>query len=190
MADRKHPDQARWDAKYGSPERTAAVEPAEFLKKNLSLLPKGVALDIAAGEGRNAVFLAESGFTVDAVDISPVGLAKAESLAAARGVTVHTIVANLEEFDFGKSHYDVIVNFSYLDRQLAPKIERALRPGGVLIFETFTVDQMDLPGGPKNPDYLIGHEELRQLFRGLDVLHDSKTRTDTRAVASLIARKT
>ena len=69
MADRKHPDQARWDAKYGSPERTAAVEPAEFLKKNLSLLPKGVALDIAAGEGRNAVFLAESGFTVDAVDM-------------------------------------------------------------------------------------------------------------------------
>jgi len=189
--DTTHPDQMRWDARYKTDGYVLGKDPAEFLKKMVGLFPKGRALDIAAGEGRNAVFLAQHGFDVDAVDISPVGLRKADALAEERGVTIRTIQANLEEYDLGVEQYDVVANFYYLQRDLTPKIKRALKAGGIVIYQTYTVEHLELEnvGGPKKRAYFLEMGELREMFADFTILHFSETRTSRRAVASLIARK-
>ncbi|MCJ7755521.1 MAG: class I SAM-dependent methyltransferase, partial [Thermoanaerobaculales bacterium] len=90
------PDRERWDRKFASSEFIYGKEPSRFLADNVELLPAtGRALDVAAGEGRNSVFLARQGLEVDAVDISEVGLAKARQLADEAGVNINTIVADL-----------------------------------------------------------------------------------------------
>ena len=186
-----HPDQMRWDERYKPDRYVLGKQPATFLRENLDQLPKGRALDIAAGEGRNAVFLAAHGFEVDAVDISPVGLRKANALAEERGVEIRTIQANLEEWDLGSERYDVIANFYYLQRDLTPKIKRALKPGGVVIYETYTVEHLELETarGPKKRAYFLEMGELRRMFEDWEILHYAETRTSRKAVASLIARK-
>ena len=186
-----NPAQARWDARFSSPSYVYGKEPVEFLARNVALLPKGKALDLAAGEGRNAVFLAQNGFEVDAVDISPVGLKKAEALAAERGVRIRTIAADLEDFDLGTERYEVISNLYYLQRSLIPRIKRALKPGGVVVFEMFTLDNLGIPGahGPKDRNWLLEPGELRRLFDGFEVLRWSETKDDKKAAASLLARK-
>jgi SAM-dependent methyltransferase len=186
-----HPEQVRWDGYYGQVGYFFGKEPVRFLAENVGLLPKGRALDLAAGEGRNAVFLAQKGFDVDAVDISPVGLKKAEALAGQRGVRIATIVADLGKWDPGEGRYDVVANFYYLQRDLTPKIKRALKPGGVVIYETFTVDHIGIPGarGPDKREHYLEKGELRKMFEDFEILHSSETRDATRAVASLIARK-
>lgn len=186
-----NPAQARWDARFSAPAYVYGKEPVEFLAKHVGLLPKGKALDLAAGEGRNAVFLAQNGFEVDAVDISPVGLKKAEALAAERGVRIRTVVADLEDYDLGTERYDVITNLYYLQRSLIPKIQRSLKPGGVVVFEMFTVDNLGIPGahGPKDRAWLLEPGELRRLFEGYEVLRWSETKDEKKAAASLLARK-
>lgn len=145
---------------------------APFLARHIDQLPKGRALDLAAGSGRNAVFLADHGFEVDAIDIS------AERLQV-RHPRIRTIEADLETYDLGVERYDVVVNFYYLQRSL--KIREALKPGGVVVFETFLVGH---PNGPRNLAYYLQPGELREMFSGLDVLH--YTEAD---VASLVARR-
>ena len=181
-----HPDQARWDAKYAGDPYTLGTEPVPFLVEHLDALPAGRALVLAAGEGRNAVYLAQQGFTVDGVDISPVGLAKAARLAAERGVQIRTITANLETWDPGTARYDVVTNFYYLQRDLTQRIIRALKPGGVVVYQTFTVEQLELPGAHvKRRDYLLERGELSRRFASLEVLHYG----EVEGVASLVARK-
>lgn len=175
-----HPDQTRWDERYAGEEYALGVEPAAFLKENIGKLGTGRALDIAAGEGRNAVFLAQQGFTVDAVDISPVGLRKAEALAEKRGVEITTIAANLEDYELGVARYELVVNFYYLQRDLSPKIKRALKPGGLVVFETYNINHKGM-----SRDYLLEMGELKEMFAGYEILHYF----EEGAVSSLIARK-
>ncbi len=175
-----HSDQARWDQRYAGEEYALGVEPAVFLKENIEKLGTGRALDIAAGEGRNAVFLAQQGFTVDAVDISPVGLRKAEALAEKRGVEITTIATNLEDYALGVARYELVVNFYYLQRDLSPKIKRALKPGGLVVFETYNVNHKSM-----SRNYLLELGELKEMFAGYEILHYS----EEGAVSSLIARK-
>lgn len=186
-----HPDQVRWDARYRESGYFMGKKPVPLLVKNVGLLPKGRALDLAAGEGRNAVFLAQQGFEVDAVDISPVGLRKAEAFAAERGVEIETIVANLEEYDLGVERYDVVANFYYLQRDLTAKIKRALKPGGIVIYETFTVKHLEIPGarGPTKREHCLEVGELKRMFEDFEILHWSEVRDVGKATASLIARK-
>ena len=186
-----HPDQVLWDAMYSESGYFMGKEPVRLLVKNVGLLPKGRALDLAAGEGRNAVFLAQHGFEVDAVDISPVGLRKAEALAAQRGVAIETIVANLEEYDLGVERYEVVADFYYLQRDLTPKIKRALKPGGIVIYESFTVRHLEIPGarGPSKREHYLEVGELRKMFEDFEILHCSETRGVRKCIASLIARK-
>ena len=101
-------DQERWDKKYQGEEFAYGKKPNAFLKKHLSSLEKGVALDLASGEGRNAVFLAENGWKVDAVDISPVGVRKARRLAKEAGVKINFRQADLDFYPIAKEKYDLI----------------------------------------------------------------------------------
>jgi SAM-dependent methyltransferase len=187
-------DQKRWDERFRKKGFSLGKGANSFLRKHLHLLPKGKALDIAAGEGRNAVCLALHGCDVDAVDVSPVGLKKARMLAREMGVRIHPLVADLDTFELEKEQYDLIANFYYLSRKLIPKMKKGLRKGGRIIFETYVVDQRDLrTGGPRHLKYFLKHNELLRLFRGFRILfyREGIFREGGRkkAVASLIAEK-
>jgi SAM-dependent methyltransferase len=155
---------------------------------------RGLALDLAAGEGRNAVFLAQQGWEVDAVDISPVGLAKARKLAKLAGAKINFIQADLDSFPIGKEIYDLISVFYFWDRRLIPRIKRGLKKGGRIIFETYTLETL-LRGleGPQEAKYLLKANELLDLFRDFRILfyREGIFREEGRrkAIASLIAQK-
>jgi len=119
-------------------------EPNPFLKKHIHLLPKGKALDIASGEGRNAVFLAQQGFEVDAVDISGKGLKKAQKLAREQGVKIKTFLVDLDQYQIEKERYDLIANFYYLKRRLIPRIKKGIKKGGRVVFETYLLEHRTL----------------------------------------------
>lgn len=165
-------------------------EPAQFLVDHIGLLPKGRALDVAMGAGGNAIFLAHKGFDVEGVDISPEVVGKALELARESGVALRAQVADLEEnFYIESGAYDVIICFNYLQRSLISRIKDGLRKGGMVVYETFIVDQVQF-GKPKNPDYLLNHNELLHLFHDFRCLCYREGVVENRkAVASLIAEK-
>ena len=187
-------DRKRWDKRFGQKEFALGKEPNPFLKKNIRLLPKGKALDIATGEGRNAVFLAQQGFEVDAVDISEKGLKKAQKLARKKGVKINTSLIDLDQYPIGKEQYDLIANFYFLKRRLIPRIKKGLKMGGKVIFETYLLEHRELgTGGPKQAKYFLKPNELIKLFRDFRILfyREGIFREGGRkkAVASLIAEK-
>jgi tellurite methyltransferase len=184
-------DRQRWNRKYDRPEYVYGTRPSRFLAEQIHLLPTaGRALDLAAGEGRNAVFLARRGLTVDAIDISAVGLAKAQKLAEDHGVEIRTIAADLEHFNLPRETYDVVVVFNYLQRDLFDDIEASLKPGGVLLYETYTVAHLEIPGAHSMPRrYCLEAGELRSAFPGLEVLEYRETVDEERAVGSLVAAR-
>lgn len=184
-------DRERWDRRFASSDYIYGREPARFLVDNVGLLPtSGRALDVAAGEGRNAVFLASLGLEVEAVDISEVGLAKARELADEAGVAITTIVADLSDYSITPESYDVVVVINYLQRDLIDDLRAALKPGGVVVYETYTVAQLDIPGAHHmRREYLLEPGELRAMFEGFEILEYRETADDHQAVASLVARK-
>jgi SAM-dependent methyltransferase len=195
----------RWDARYRSEGYPAGTEPAAFLRQILRMLPRGHALDLATGAGRNAVFLAANGHRVLAVDASRTALEKAGALAEERGVAAHWLAsreasfapkavglwlleADLERSVLPDAQYELAICFNYLQRSLFPVIERALRPGGVLVYETYTLEQLAFPHGPRKPEYLLRPGELRESFPHLETLFYRELRAG-KGIASLIARK-
>ena len=165
-------------------------EPAQFLVDNIELLPKGRVLDVAMGAGQNAIYLAKMGFEVEGVDISPEAVSSALELARKSGVNIRAQVADLEkEYHIEKGAYNVIICFNYLQRSLIPQIKDGLRKGGMVVYETFIVDQAQF-GKPKNPDYLLRHNELLNMFRDFRCLRYREGIVEgRRAIASIIAEK-
>ena len=187
-------DQKRWNERFREKDFTLGKDPSPFLKKYIHRLPKGKALDVAAGEGRNAIFLAQHGFDVDAIDISEKGLNKARRFARDRGVRIRTLVANLDEYKFEKEKYDLIANFYFLKRSLVPKLKKALKKGGKIIFETYTLEHRTLnTSGPKQTKYFLRPNELLRLFKDFHILFYRegifKEGGRRKAIASLIAEK-
>ncbi|MGZ3525768.1 MAG: class I SAM-dependent methyltransferase [Thermodesulfobacteriota bacterium] len=187
-------DQKRWDKRFGEKEFALGKEPNPFLKKNIHLLPRGKALDIATGEGRNAVFLAQHGFEVDAVDISKKGLRKAQELSREKGVKINTFAFDLDRFQIEKERYDLIANFYFLKRRLIPRIKKGLRKGGRVIFETYILDHRELgTGGPKQAKYFLKPNELIRFFKNFRILFyregTFREGGKRKAVASLVAEK-
>jgi len=164
--------------------------PARLLVDNMQLLPTGRALDVAMGTGRNAVYLAKKGFDVEGVDISPQAVRGALDQAREAGVNLKARVADLEiDYHIEKSAYDVIICFNYLQRSLITQIKDGLRVGGIVVYETFTVDQAQF-GKPKNPDYLLKYNELLALFRDFRCLYYREGIVEERKpLASIIAKK-
>ena len=159
------PRRAEWDERHrGKPAGDA--EP--FLVEMLARIPRGVAIDVAAGRGRNALALARVGIRVIAVDFSAEAMQLLATTASASRLAIWPVVANLDSFHLKDESLDAIVNINFLDRALFPRFERALRPGGVLIAETFLVDQAAI-GHPRDPRFLLGHGELRTLANRLEV---------------------
>jgi 2-polyprenyl-3-methyl-5-hydroxy-6-metoxy-1,4-benzoquinol methylase len=165
-------------------------EPAQFLVDNIALLPKGRVLDVAMGAGQNAIYLAKMGFEVEGVDISPEAVSSALELARNSLVNLTAQVADLERnYNIEKGAYEVIICFNYLQRSLIPQIKDGLRKGGMVVYETFIVEQARF-GKPKNPDYLLRHNELLDMFRDFRCLRYREGIVEgRRAIASIIAEK-
>jgi tellurite methyltransferase len=170
-------DQRRWDKQHG--ESSGLAQPASFLRQVFESdawqLPRGRALDIACGKGRNSLYLAELGFEVVAMDISAVALAEGRKRAELQQLRIDWRQTDLEDVRLDDAAFDLIVNVNYLQRALIRQIKRALKPGGHVIYETYLIDQKEL-GHPKNPDYLLRHNELLEQFRDFRVLfyHEGK----------------
>lgn len=181
-------DKERWDHKYGTEEYIFGKAPIAFLQEHLHLLPKGKTLDIAMGEGRNGVFLATKGFEVTGIDISEKGLNKAQALARAHGVTIETKVVDLETYQLPAETYDVIICTYYLQRDLFPQIIQALKPGGIVIVETYTLDHLKYRNQfPKQ--FLLTPNELLHHFADFTVLRYQTQDDGQSAYASILAQK-
>lgn len=207
----------QWEERYQRPGYWAGMEPAAFLAEALPFAPRpprrvgaetrhgggGRALDLAMGEGRNAIFLAAQGWRVVGIDRSAAALAKAEALARERGVVTFRgqlerdapgeaglvlIEADLEGYRLPVVAFDLVICFNYLQRSLFSSIERALHPGGILVYQSYTVDQLDYPEGPRAPEYLLRRDELRGAFPGLETLFYAESNTG-KGIATLLARK-
>jgi 2-polyprenyl-3-methyl-5-hydroxy-6-metoxy-1,4-benzoquinol methylase len=165
-------------------------EPARFLVENIELLPKGRALDLAMGTGRNATYLSRMGFKVEGVDVSAEAVNSAGERAWRSGVLIKAQLADLENrYRIEKQAYDVIICFNYFQRSLIPQIIDGLRTGGMVVYETYIVDQARF-GKPRNPDHLLKHNELLDSFRDLRCLRYREGIIENRkAIASIIAEK-
>jgi len=196
-----------WDAKYhDSQQQHAAAEPSPIVTELLPLLPRGDALDLACGAGRHAVLLAQQGYYVTGVDASSAALEIAKERARTAGIKVHrtsgfavpdhgaakarlTLVeADLESTSLPTESFDLILCVHYLQRSLFPQMERALRPRGMLVFETFTKANLDLGAGPRNPEFLLESHELRSAFPGLRTIFYRELRAG-KGIASLLAQR-
>ena len=164
--------------------------PAQFLVENIEILPRGRVLDIAMGTGRNAIYLDRLGFDVEGVDMSPEAVNIALKLARKAGVIIKAQVADSEEnYLIKKDAYKVIICFNYLQRSLVSQIKDGLRKGGMVVYETFIVDQAHF-GRPKNPDYLLKHNELLDMFRDFRCFRYREGIVEgPKAIASIIAQK-
>lgn len=164
-----------WNERYSSDEFAYGTEPNTFLVENAKLLT-GPVLSLAEGEGRNAVFLASLGLDVLGVDGSEVGLAKAQRLAASKGVEIKTEVVDLATYEPPANFYGSVISISAhlpgdVRRRLYPLVEQCLKPGGIILLEAYSKSQLSRnTGGPKDPDMLMTAEDMEKEFPNCEVL--------------------
>ncbi|HWV19956.1 MAG TPA: class I SAM-dependent methyltransferase [Devosia sp.] len=168
-----------WDDRYSRDDYVFGEAPNAFLAAQAHLLPKsGTALAVADGEGRNGVWLAEQGLDVLSLDASPIGLDKARKLAARRGVALETKLLDIAAYEWPPQRFDVVAGifFQFAGPDLRDAIfagmERALKPGGLLIIEGYGPRQLEYKtGGPGIPENLYTEALLAEKFAALDILH-------------------
>jgi SAM-dependent methyltransferase len=158
-------DRQRWNKKYAQKD-TQPILPSGVLSKFYQLAPSGRALDLAAGNGRNACFLAQRGYVVDAVDISEIALKQYP-----RRPNLHPICADLDTFDISPSTYQLILNIRFLNRRLFPYMIEGLKSGGCLICDTFLESPDSNKSKPTCRDYLLRENELLHAFIKLRILY-------------------
>jgi tellurite methyltransferase len=197
--------QSEWDAKHRLSADDSSGEPTGILCELWPLLPQGAALDLACGTGKNALFLAERGRHITAVDWSAAALDILEARARNKKIPtrriqapgeikrssragIDLVQADLERIELPARSFDLILNLRYLQRSLFPQICRALRPNGMLLFETYTRAQLEFCGGPRDPAHLLKVGELREAFPELHSLFYRELRAG-QGITSLAARK-
>ena len=178
-------DRQEWDERYSGAGFEWSVNPNQFVAAELTGLPPGRALDLAAGEGRNSVWLAERGWSVTAVDFSRVGLEKGRKLAAARGVPegrVEWVVADLSEYTPARQAYDlVVIAYLQVDADLLARVlagaAAALVPGGTLLVVGHDLTNLtEGTGGPQYPEVLYTPEAITAGLPGLRVIRAERVR--------------
>jgi len=164
--------QARWEQRYRDPTGSTAAAPAAVLSANRHLLPaRGRALDLACGLGGSALLLAEHGLDSHAWDYAAGAVARVAAAAEARGLAVSAVQRDVLAEPPAAGSFDVIVVSRFLERSLCPAIAAALRPGGLLFYQTFTRERPADSGGPQSGDFLLAANELLRLFAGLRLIH-------------------
>ena len=181
-----------WDERYRGGEHTTA-EPSRLIRTAIAGRPPGRALDLACGAGRHAIYLAEFGWEVTAVDGSLVAIEMLTARALERGVTLDARIADLEagEFQIEPNAYDLVCDFQYLQRDLLPAIRAGVKPGGIVVAEIHLNDGKPNVN-PTNPRFLLERGELREIFDDWEIEHyDERADEDGHHhdAAHLIARK-
>lgn len=198
-------DVSFWDTRFGRADYCYGTEPNDFVAECAAQIPAGPVLCLGEGEGRNAAFLASRGHAVTAVDQSAVGLAKARQLATRVGASIRTEAADLADYAITPGAWAAIVaTFVHLPPPLRARVHRAaaagLQPGGVIILEAYTPDQVrHRTGGPVNtPELLMTLAALRTDFAGLDLVIGRELEREVRegtghtgrgAVVQVLARR-
>jgi SAM-dependent methyltransferase len=178
-------DRQQWDKRYAGAEFEWSMHPNQFVAAELADLPPGRALDLAAGEGRNSVWLAERGWSVTAVDFSRVGLDKGRTLSAARGVPggqVAWVVADLNEYEPAREACElVLIAYLQVDQALRARVlagaAAALVPGGTLLVIGHDLTNLtEGVGGPQSPDVLYTPEAVTAELPGLRIVRAERVR--------------
>lgn len=170
-----------WDERYRGEGFSFGTEPNAFLASQAHYLKPGLcALVPGDGEGRNGVWLAQRGLKVDTVDVSPIGVAKAQAFAKARGVEVGAQIADLLDWDWPRERYDIVAAlYIHFFDAARPRMHRAmldaLKPGGIVILESFRIEQLEFQklyrsGGPRTADMLCSRAKLEADFAGATFL--------------------
>jgi tellurite methyltransferase len=200
-------ERERWNHKYRGLPTARRSNPDPFLVHAFSeymqpLYPEGGrALDLAGGAGRHAIWLAKQGWEVTLMDVSDAGIEQARQGAGPLACHIDFVVADVNGFEALQTHathshvadshvphgFEVVMVFFYLERKIFPELLQAIRPGGLLIYKTYTSMEAKL-GGPKNPAHLLEPGELLRLVAGLHVLH-YREEVAEKATAELVARK-
>jgi SAM-dependent methyltransferase len=190
-------ERAFWNQKYGeAPEKWLEPDPflAEVYDQFLAERRPGHALDLAGGAGRHAIWLAQKGWDVKIMDVSEVALQFArqnfsQSATPTSGNLTYELADLHSASDFGIDQFDLVMAFFYLQRQLFPALLEAIKPGGFLIYKTFTMEQLQFKKGPSDPAFLLQPNELPKLVAPLRVeLYREEVKE--KALAELVARKT
>lgn len=194
----------QWDKRYAEDGYAYGTAPNAFLAGNVAALPMGRVLCLADGEGRNSVWLAGQGYGVTAVDLSPIGMEKAQALAAERGVSIQTAATDLADFDIEPNAWQGVVSiFGHLPpdtrRLVHGRCVSGLVPGGVFLLEAYTPDQIARgTGGPPDAAMMMTADGLREELAGLEILtadeivrdvSEGRYHTGAGAVVRVIARK-
>jgi SAM-dependent methyltransferase len=181
-----------WDERYAHGKYSSAA-PHKLLIESAEKLKAGRALDLACGTGRHALFLAEKGWNVTAIDNSAVGIEIAKHRAAEKKLTIDFRVADLEkgEFPIEENAYDLICDFYYLQRELFDEMKKGVNAGGIIISTIHIYGE-----GEETGRFLLREGELKEFFDGFEILHYHETpQTDTdagqhhRRTAEIVARK-
>lgn len=168
-------------------------DPAQLLVEYLPILLKGRALDVAMGKGRNALFLASHGFDVVGLETDDESIDVCRADAKERGLNLEirrTDLEDLTSYKIESSAYDVVICFYYLQRNIIPIMKDALKPGGIIIYETFLIDQHLTAGHPRHREFCFEHNELLNNFPVFRILYyrEGKDANGTYK-ASLVAQK-
>lgn len=185
---RQEPDSgdemSTWDERYARDGWAFGTEANDFLREEARRIPPGRVLCLGEGEGRNAVFLAERGYEVVAVDRSQVGMDKAQELARKREVSIETVVAPVEHLALKDGEWEGIVSIFFhlppdLRKRIHAAVARGLAPGGILILEAYTPRQAGFDtGGPPHPERLVSLDTLHEELGELDFLVSREVERD------------
>ena len=195
MGNSERSPKEKWDGRYGAADYESDKSPVPLLTEVVEAIPPGRALCLAAGCGRNAVYLAQRGFEVTAIDISSRGLERCKERAEDLGVRVDTVVADLLSYDLAGEAFDLITDFYYYEPELFSPVREAVRPGGYFLFQTFSIPHAGRSWGPQSARHLaqpplvleaFQHWRIR-LFGDLDIVHADGDRTES--VVRLLAQK-
>lgn len=166
-------ERERWDRRYGEGAYTPRTHPSPFLVEWLPRIPIGRALDVATGTGRNALYLAEQGFEVTAVDVSAVAVDRGREEAAGRGLDIDWVVADLDSDPLPGDDYDLVTVFRYRNPRVWPRLAEALAPDGWVVVEHHLRTHRDA-AGPSSEDFRLEPGELLRAFADLRVVHYSE----------------
>ena len=198
------PSADEWNERFRRGDHVSST-PDPFLEKSANYYPllpgwqsdtanpaDGLrAVDLACGSGRHAVYLARAGFATTAIDFSEEALVHTARLAAESGVRVEGRLDDIEAADFSlaEAAYDLVTVFFFLHRPLFPALRRCLRPGGLIVYKTYSTDQLRYPGRPRHRMHMLEPNELLRLFGGFRVLRYEEE-WEGRGTTALIAQKT
>lgn len=183
---------AKWNHRWRRRDYLLNIEPRPTLHEWIDTLPVGRVLDIACGDGRNSLYLAQNGFVVDAIDISLAALQLVQRGAKDRGTEVNLILADLDNYVVPSDTYDLITCSFYLNRDLIPSIKRGVKPGGFVVYEQHYVAD-SVASDDNDMGFKLRAGELHDLFEGMEIRYFSEgslqeLESDA-SIARLVARR-